>query len=231
MVSVMTTLVQELNTELAGVVGDVGRSLVQIQAGTQGAGAGTIWHPYGLVLTNAHVASQGALQVTVPGRPALPARVLAQNDSLDLAALSIDARDLPSISLGDSQRLRPGELVLALGHPWGVLGAHHRRRRHRPGDTGTRGGAPWLRPRVDCGGPPPEARPFKRALGGRPGQAAGRQHGDGRTRCGHGRARPRGQGLPAQRAGKRGASRRLNMGTAAATSDEGRALGPAPRLD
>ena len=72
MVSVMTTLVQELNTELAGVVGDVGRSLVQIQAGTQGAGAGTIWHPYGLVLTNAHVASQGALQVTVPGRPALP---------------------------------------------------------------------------------------------------------------------------------------------------------------
>ena len=49
--------------------------------------------------------------------------MLAQNDSLDLAALSIDARDLPSISLGDSQRLRPGELVLALGHPWGVLGA------------------------------------------------------------------------------------------------------------
>ena len=119
----MATLAQELNTELAKVVGEVGRSLVQVRSGSRGAGAGTIWHSKGLVLTNAHVISHGPLHVTVPGGPALPARVLAHDAELDLAALMIEANGLPTIALGDSQKLRPGELVFALGHPWGVLGA------------------------------------------------------------------------------------------------------------
>jgi serine protease Do len=42
---------------------------------------------------------------------------------LDLAALSIEASGLPTIEPGDSRKLRPGEWVLALGHPWGVIGA------------------------------------------------------------------------------------------------------------
>jgi S1-C subfamily serine protease len=42
---------------------------------------------------------------------------------LDLAALKIDAGGLPTIALGESTKLRPGELVLSLGHPWGVEGA------------------------------------------------------------------------------------------------------------
>ncbi len=119
----MATVVQELNTELARVIGEVGRSLVQVSSGSHGAGAGTIWHPEGLVLTNAHVIGHGPLRVTAPGGPALPARVLAHDAGLDLAALVVEASGLPTIALGDSRKLRPGELVFALGHPWGVLGA------------------------------------------------------------------------------------------------------------
>ena len=229
--SVMTTLVQELNTELAGVVGDVGRSLVQIQAGARGAGAGTIWHPYGLVLTNAHVASPGALQVTVPGRPALPGRVLAPK-RLSGPGGAVHRCPGPAEHLpGRLAEIMAGRAGAGVGTSLGCSRRHHRWRRDRPGDAGTRSGAPWLRPKVDCGGPPPEAQPFRKALGGRPGQATGHQHDDGRSRrCGHGCVRPRGQGLPPQRAGKRGTRRRLNVGAAAATSDEGRALGLAPGL-
>jgi serine protease Do len=52
----------------------------------------------------------------------LPARLLAHDASLDLAALQVDAANLPTIELGRSKRLQPGQWVLALGHPWGVHG-------------------------------------------------------------------------------------------------------------
>jgi serine protease Do len=48
--------------------------------------------------------------------------VLAHDRRLDLAALSVEARELSAIELGDSRRLRPGEWVFALGHPLGVRG-------------------------------------------------------------------------------------------------------------
>ena len=53
----------------------------------------------------------------------LPARVLARSDTLDLAALGVDAKDLPVMEPGESRLLRPGQPVIALGHPWGVVGA------------------------------------------------------------------------------------------------------------
>ena len=45
--------------------------------------------------------------------------MLARNPKLDLALLETEARDLPDAVFGDSARLRVGELVLAIGHPWG----------------------------------------------------------------------------------------------------------------
>jgi S1-C subfamily serine protease len=118
----MSTILQQLNAEMAVVVEKVRRSLVQISNG-QGAGAGTIWHPDGLVITNAHVIRHGSVNVILPDQRKLPARVLALDPEHDLAALSIDANDLPTIELGDSRKLQAGQLVLALGHPWGVAGA------------------------------------------------------------------------------------------------------------
>ena len=59
---------------------------------------------------------------TWDGRTA-PARVLAADKERDLAALRVDLTGLPTIALGDSRRLRPGDMVVAFGHPWGVAGA------------------------------------------------------------------------------------------------------------
>jgi len=120
----MSSSLQQLNQEMSTTVEQVWSSLVQINNGRGGAGAGTIWHPDGLVVTNAHVLQQHPNPtVTLPDGQSLPARRLAQDSQRDLAALAVEAANLPTIELGDSRRLRPGDWVLALGHPWGVLGA------------------------------------------------------------------------------------------------------------
>ena len=119
----MTTLLQQVNEELGGLVAAVKRSLVQVQSGNRGGGAGSIWHPDGLILTNAHVVRSRTPQVVLPDGTRLAARVLAHDRHLDLAALSVEATGLPSIELGDSRTLQPGQWVTALGHPWGVPSA------------------------------------------------------------------------------------------------------------
>ena len=119
----MSDLLQQLNDELSGVAEEARRSLVNISNGRRGAGAGTIWHPEGLILTNAHVVGRRSLQVALPDGHKFSAQVVAHDGSRDIAALSVDAADLPTIELGDSRSLRPGQWVLALGHPWGVAGA------------------------------------------------------------------------------------------------------------
>ncbi len=120
----MSNLIQQLNDEMSGAVEDVRRSLVEIHNGHGGAGAGTIWHPDGLIVTNAHVVrGRRGLTVTLPNKRTLPARLLARDDRRDLAALSVDATGLPTIELGDSRLLKAGQWVMAIGHPFGVAGA------------------------------------------------------------------------------------------------------------
>jgi S1-C subfamily serine protease len=119
----MSTLMQGLNKEVAALARNVNRSLVQITNGQRGSGAGTIWHPDGLVLTNAHIVGRRSLRVTLPDGQTLPARLLAHSRGLDLAALSVERGKLPTIGLGQSEHLQPGQVVLAMGHPWGVIGA------------------------------------------------------------------------------------------------------------
>lgn len=118
----MSTL-EQISAGMADVADAVRRSLVHITNGRRGAGAGSIWHPDGLVLTNAHVVGSRGLRVTLPDGREVEARVVAYDKGLDLAALSVGGNGLPTIELGDSTRLRAGELVLAMGHPWGVQGA------------------------------------------------------------------------------------------------------------
>lgn len=119
----MSTILQELNDALAETIDRVRGSLVQISNG-RGAGAGTIWHSDGLIITNAHVVrGHQNLQVGLPDERVLSAQVIAYDENLDLAALSVDARDLPTIAIGDSRRLKAGQWVMAVGHPWGVQGA------------------------------------------------------------------------------------------------------------
>ena len=119
----MSYLWQQLNDELSGVAEQARRALVTISNGRHGVGAGTIWHPDGLILTNAHVVQLHSPRISLPDGRSLPGRVLAHDPKLDLAALRVDASDLPTIELGHSKQLRPGDWVLAMGHPWGVTAA------------------------------------------------------------------------------------------------------------
>ena len=113
---------QRLNDRFSDLAESVWPSLVKLQAGS-GGGAGTIWHPDGLVVTNAHVVQRGPVEVVLADGRRFPATLIAQDEELDVAALSIDASGLPTIPLGRSTALRPGQLVMAAGHPWGVEGA------------------------------------------------------------------------------------------------------------
>ncbi len=117
------TLLQQLNDSLAGVITDVQRSVVQIRDGRGGHGAGTIWHSDGLILTNAHVVRRGPVEIVLDDGRVLTASVIARDDERDLAALSVEGHDLPTIKPGDSRTLHAGQWVMAVGHPWGVTNA------------------------------------------------------------------------------------------------------------
>jgi serine protease Do len=95
-------------------------SLVRVEAGRRGNGSGVVWTADGLIVTNAHVARGDTLTVTLRDGRRIAARLVARDDRLDLAALRVDLTDLPAAVLDRSDALRPGELVLAYGHPWGV---------------------------------------------------------------------------------------------------------------
>lgn len=119
----MSALFQQLNEELAEIIASVQKSVVQVRDQSRGAGAGTIWHSDGLIVTNAHVVRRGPLQVALADGRVLPATLLARDDQHDLAALSIEANDLPIIQPGSSRRLQAGQWVFAVGHPWGIANA------------------------------------------------------------------------------------------------------------
>ena len=87
----------------------------------QGTGSGFIIDADGLILTNAHVI-EGAEQVLVTlkdGRE-FAGEVLGVDPLTDLAVIRVDAANLPTVTLGDSEQLRPGEWAIAIGNPLGL---------------------------------------------------------------------------------------------------------------
>lgn len=110
------------------------RSLVVVQNGRQGAGAGIVWRKGGVIVTNYHVIQRGRPRIILleqvgrtDGR-GYPARVLVAAPEIDLAVLQIglhqmQAENLPVAPIADSRGLRVGQIALAIGHPWGQLGA------------------------------------------------------------------------------------------------------------
>jgi serine protease Do len=112
-------LLASLQDDLASIAKRARRSMVEVRSGRDGAGTGTIVAPDGGIVTNAHVARHGRLEVILDGR-AVDADLAAVEPSLDLALLRVGVAGLTPIQLGSSADLRPGELVLSLGHPWGV---------------------------------------------------------------------------------------------------------------
>jgi serine protease Do len=88
---------------------------------SQGMGSGFIVDSNGIVLTNAHVVD-GADEVTVRtiDRREFRAKVLGVDKATDVAVLKIDAKNLPSVRVGDASKLRVGEWVVAIGAPYGL---------------------------------------------------------------------------------------------------------------
>ncbi|WP_454727319.1 MULTISPECIES: DegQ family serine endoprotease [Cupriavidus] len=86
----------------------------------RGLGSGFIVNADGLILTNAHVVD-GAQEVTVKltDRREFKAKVLGVDAQSDIAVIRIDAKNLPTVRLGDPSRVRVGEPVLAIGSPYG----------------------------------------------------------------------------------------------------------------
>ncbi|PYN37898.1 MAG: peptidase [Candidatus Rokuibacteriota bacterium] len=86
------------------------------------SGSGFLIDPSGLIVTNAHVVeSAGSIQVRLADERRFQATVVGRDSRVDLALLKIDgASRLTVLPLGDSNKLRVGELVLALGNPFGL---------------------------------------------------------------------------------------------------------------
>lgn len=137
-----STVASSATSDIAGIVEKAGPAVVYIEAtqsgrqvspryygwpipqqqGETATGTGFIIDSHGYILTNQHVID-GAQSVQVKlqdQEEAISARVVGQDYESDLALLKIEASDLPTLSMGDSEATRPGDPVVAIGNPLGL---------------------------------------------------------------------------------------------------------------
>ncbi|HEY7091907.1 MAG TPA: trypsin-like peptidase domain-containing protein [Ktedonobacterales bacterium] len=121
---------------LADLADKVRASLVQVHAGSRGIGSGVVWsvgapnasgEAEATIITNAHVvmAARGTTLMVQPvgSDEELAATLTAVDPTRDLAALKVTGKGFNAAEIGDSATLRVGELVIAVGNPWGRVGA------------------------------------------------------------------------------------------------------------
>src|SRR5512135_680821 len=87
----------------------------------QSLGSGVIVSADGYIITNNHVVEQAdEVRVTLLDKRSFKAKVIGADSKTDVAVVRIDAKDLPTVRWGDSDKLQVGEFVLAIGNPFGL---------------------------------------------------------------------------------------------------------------
>jgi S1-C subfamily serine protease len=121
-------LLDAYSSAVVGVVEAVSPSVVHVQVrgerqgrAAQGSGSGTILSPDGIVLTNNHVVEGAStIELALTDARRFPARVLGRDPDTDIAVLRAESTDrLPSARLGNSKKLKPGQIAIAIGNPLG----------------------------------------------------------------------------------------------------------------
>lgn len=98
-----------------------GGQLPQQEIKEEGLGSGVVVTPDGYILTNNHVV-EGAdkLTVALSDNRIYPAKLVGADPKTDIAVIKIDSKNLPTVVLADSDKLRPGDIVFAVGNPLNV---------------------------------------------------------------------------------------------------------------
>jgi serine protease Do len=117
-------LIDTFSSGLAEMIEQAQASVVQVRRGDRGAGTGVIWQAKGGIITNHHVIAHAGSKILVELRDGrtLEAQIVDSDPTLDVALLNVPADDLPAVPFADSSKLRVGELVFAIGNPWGQRG-------------------------------------------------------------------------------------------------------------
>ena len=116
---VYVKVTQRANYQQSGSLLDLIFGFAQTPRDQVGLGSGVIIRPDGYIVTNNHVvAGADEIEVTLENNKVYPAKLVGTDPATDIALIKINAEDLPVVPLGDSDDLRLGEWVLAIGSPY-----------------------------------------------------------------------------------------------------------------
>lgn len=121
---VPATAMTDVGGALAAAAARLRQSTVHVHdGGGRGSGSGVAWDRSDLIVTNAHVVHARVALVEYAGGRRAPAQVIARDTRRDLAVLHVPDAALPPAGVRSARGLMPGELVLAVGNPLGLVGA------------------------------------------------------------------------------------------------------------